>query len=160
MSVIPLAAILVHHCVDEDGMVCIEMHAPTIREMAIAAKDEHDSLRARIAELEARVESLIREHLEREKETGETWHNRLIEEAAIKLNERARAEKAEAEIAGKNILIADREQLIGEKQVEIDSIRAERDRYLAAIVEYVGVEDVKEIEVAYAALRRIAEEKP
>jgi len=128
-----------------------------------AFPEEILSLRARIAELEARVESLIREHLEREKETGETWHNRLIEEAAIKLNERARAEKAEAEIAGKNILIADREQLIGEKQVEIDSLRAERDRYLAAIVAWNAHATKRQphwrdIEHAESALRRIAEE--
>lgn len=98
MSVIPLAAMLVHHCVDEDGMVCIEMHAPTIREMAIAAKDEHDSLRARIAELEAMLVPSTVEDIARVIDADGAQKARAESLAAERDAERARAEKAEAKM--------------------------------------------------------------
>jgi len=144
MSVIPLAAMLVHHCVDEDGMVCIEMHAPTIREMAIAAKDEHDSLRARIAELEARLQAICATD-------PDEWY-------ALYQAEEDRREKAEAERDEWRTSRIETARQRDAFEIELRALRAERDRYLAAIRQRADAKTIGEMSAADIALRRIAEE--
>jgi len=56
-ATIELAALIVRQCVDEGDRV-YGIHPNTLRGMAIAAKNEIDSLRARIAELEAETTRL------------------------------------------------------------------------------------------------------
>lgn len=154
------------YCPDNERLAMLESQKDLAAQLERADQWQTEAcqLRARIAELEGRVESLIREHLEHEKEINEMWHNRLIEEAALKLNERARAEKAEAErdelrqlhrhaLDSMDQVFQSCDEIphpllpdfcrVGEDKFRAVirlansyiSLRAERDRYLAAIVE-------------------------
>lgn len=172
-ATIELAALIVRQCVDEGDRV-YGIHPNTLRGMAIAAKNEHDSLRARIAELAGLVDEnrskadTASANLLKSIAREEAAHARIAELEKGLTFQRDRAErhlkalaKAEAE---RDEWRASRIETARQRdafEIELRACRSERDRYLAAIVEMYRANlmiDAGRYHDSLVALRRIAEE--